>query len=318
MVKAAILRAIDNGAHTTTEIRDTLPHVPYGSLRTSLNRYCKYGYLHKDGTKPYHYHLTPKGQEHAANPFLHRQNFKKKMDGYFNDRLEDEIAETFLDPATIERIAAMHPRKSETIYRTLTQRIPTPVRDKILLDEGARSHPPSVKESVRVSELEEENRKLRKLLASKENDRTKTSEKNIAPSIFEKPTPTKNALARYKIMKKYKDKQLFAKFFDFPEVPYYPYRVVASSSMKELAKYKFQKGEVIILDDRTASKMVEMGHIERLSAKEIGELQFVLQHRPEGFCVMSRTFYIKKLIFDSKNIPREQTKKDVVIVPRER
>jgi hypothetical protein len=268
-----------------------------------LNRYLKYGYLHRVGIKkPYHYKLTPLGKEHAKNPFLHREIFRKKMEGYINNKLEEEIAEILLDPATTERLADTHPHQAETIYRTLTEHLPTPIRDKILTDTGAAPTPPSTTKSSRELQLEAEVLRLRKILFSQ----VKGMEQQEIAKTHKKPQNTKNIQARYEIMKKYTDKQLFAKFFDFPEVPFYPYRVIASSSISELAKKKFKKGDVVVLDDRTAAKMVEMSLIKRLTAKEISELHFMLKPQIDGFYVRSTTFYIEKCIFNFKDITREK------------
>ncbi|AKB85414.1 hypothetical protein [Methanococcoides methylutens] len=311
-VKGAILNAVLDGANTCADIRSKVPHVNYGSLRTSLYRYCKYGYLRKVDGKPYRYMLTPKGMEHAANPFLYRENFYAKIEGFIDNKVEEEITNLLQDPWIIERIASEYPSQAETIYKTLTRQIPVPTRDKILEDEGVdiEKNVVHTEKSKREKELVEENLKLRRIIASQRVPFVEVK----SPKPPESPKTLQTNENRYNVMKDYLKKQLRKKFFDFSEVPFYPYKVIGSSSMSELAKNKLKGGEVAIYDDRTAAEMVQKGLIRKLTAKEIEECGFFLRQRPEGFYIFSKVFPLKKLIFKSEQIPKKP-KKEVRIVP---
>ena len=311
MVKGAILNAVLDGANTCADIRSKVPFVKYGSLRTSLYRYCQYGYLTKVGVKPYRYMLTPRGMEHAENPFLYRETFHAKMEGIINNKIEEEITNLLQDPRIIERIASEYPNQAETIYKTLTRQIPVPVRDKILEDEGVDMEKNAVhtEKSKREKELTEENLKLRRIIASQREPFVEEK----SPKPPKSPQNLQTNENRYHVMNGYLKKQLRKKFFDFPEVPFYPYKVIGSSSMSELAKNKLKGGEFIIYDDRTATEMLQKGLIRRLSAKEIEECGFFLLRRIDGLYVVSRVVMEKKIL-DEKYIP-EKPEKEVRIVP---
>ncbi|WP_135607220.1 hypothetical protein [Methanococcoides methylutens] len=262
----------------------------------------------KVGGKPYRYELTTKGREHAANPFIYRENFYKKLGGFIDRKVEEEIGVLLQDPSFIARIASEHPDHAETIYKTLTKRIPVTVRDQILEDEGVDVGKNVVNGGIssRERKVMEENQKLRRILASRRG--TFVEEK------FPKPhKKLQTNEDRYHVMERYLEKQLRKKFFDFPEVWHYPYRFIGSSSMSELAKNKLKGGEIVIYDKRTASKMVQKRLIRKLKANEIEECVFFLQRRPDGLYVVSKEVPATKIL-DAKCIP-EEPEKEVRIVP---
>jgi len=98
ILKGAVLSAIQQGNHTTADIRNHIATVPYyceysemdefgnpiyytfsnyGSLRREITFLRHQGYLRKLGKKPPHrFELTKSGIEHANNPFL-KYNFKR-------------------------------------------------------------------------------------------------------------------------------------------------------------------------------------------------------------------------------------------------
>ncbi|UGV41485.1 hypothetical protein J7W08_04120 [Methanococcoides orientis] len=311
MVKGAVLNAVLDGALTCADIRSKVPFVKYGSLRTSLYRYCKYGYLTKVGGKPYRYMLTPRGMEHAENPFLYRENFYVKMEGFIDNRIDAEIANLLQNPRIIERIVAEHPNKAETIYKTLTRQIPVRMRDKILEDEGVDVEKNAVNGGIssRERKIMEENQKLQRIIASQRG----TFVEENSPKPPESPKTLQANENRYNVMKGYLKKQLRKKFFDFPEVWHYPYRVIGSSNVRELMGYKLKGGEIVIYDKRTASEMAKKGLIRKLSAPEIEECGFTLQRRPDGLYVVSKVVPEKKIL-DAKYI-LGKTEKEVRIVP---
>lgn len=72
-LKAMVLRAVASGENncTSRQILNQINYQNYNSLRVSLNRYVRQGYLKKDdGKKPYYYSLTKKGYEHAKDPLI--------------------------------------------------------------------------------------------------------------------------------------------------------------------------------------------------------------------------------------------------------
>jgi hypothetical protein len=72
-LKAMILRAVAAGGNncTSRQIFDRIEYKNYNSLRVSVNRYVRQGYLRKHGNKkPYYYSLTKKGFEHAKDPLI--------------------------------------------------------------------------------------------------------------------------------------------------------------------------------------------------------------------------------------------------------
>lgn len=72
-LKAMVLRTVvANGNNCTSrQISDKIKYRNYNSLRVSLNRYVRQGYLRRHGEKkPYYYSLTKKGLEHAKDPLL--------------------------------------------------------------------------------------------------------------------------------------------------------------------------------------------------------------------------------------------------------
>lgn len=72
-LKAMVLQAVAaNGNNCTSrQISDKIGYKNYNSLRVSLNRYVRQGYLRKHGqTKPYYYSLTKKGLLHAKDPLI--------------------------------------------------------------------------------------------------------------------------------------------------------------------------------------------------------------------------------------------------------
>lgn len=103
ILKGMVLSAIEQGNHTTADIRNHLATVPYycdsldtyelgdptisdyytyenyGGLRRELTFLRHQGYLRKLGKKPPHrFELTKNGIEHANNPFL-KYNFKRNL-----------------------------------------------------------------------------------------------------------------------------------------------------------------------------------------------------------------------------------------------
>lgn len=72
-LKGKILQAVASGGNncTSRQILDKIRYKNYNSLRVSINRYVKQGYLKKHGDKkPYYYSLTKKGMEHAKDPLI--------------------------------------------------------------------------------------------------------------------------------------------------------------------------------------------------------------------------------------------------------
>lgn len=72
-LKGAILQALAaNGNNCTSrQIFNRIEYKNYNSLRVSINRYVKQGYLRKHGNKkPFYYSLTKKGFEHAKDPLI--------------------------------------------------------------------------------------------------------------------------------------------------------------------------------------------------------------------------------------------------------
>lgn len=56
---------------TSRQILNQINYKNYNSLRVSLNRYVRQGYLKRcDEKKPYFYSLTKKGFEHAKDPMI--------------------------------------------------------------------------------------------------------------------------------------------------------------------------------------------------------------------------------------------------------
>ena len=102
ILKGMVLSAIEQGNHTTADIRNHLATVPYccesseideldptnsncythsnyPSLRRELTFLRHQGYIRKLGTKkPHRFELTKNGIEHANNPFL-KYNFKRNL-----------------------------------------------------------------------------------------------------------------------------------------------------------------------------------------------------------------------------------------------
>ena len=103
ILKGMVLSAIEQGNHTTAEIRKHLATVPYyceysesdefdnptnshcythsnyPSLRRELTFLRHQGYIRKLGTKkPHRFELTKNGIEHANNPFI-KYNFKRNL-----------------------------------------------------------------------------------------------------------------------------------------------------------------------------------------------------------------------------------------------
>lgn len=72
-LKAMVLRAVAAGGNncTSRQIFDKIEYRNYNSLRVSINRYVKQGYLRKHGNKkPYYYSLSKKGLLHAKDPLI--------------------------------------------------------------------------------------------------------------------------------------------------------------------------------------------------------------------------------------------------------
>lgn len=78
-LKGMVLKAVAKGGNncTSRQIFNQINYKNPNSLRVSLNRYVKQGYLKRHGDKkPYYYSLTKKGFEHAKDPLI----LKKKRD----------------------------------------------------------------------------------------------------------------------------------------------------------------------------------------------------------------------------------------------
>jgi predicted transcriptional regulator len=72
-LKGMVLRAVASGGNncTSRQIFNQIEYKNYNSLRVSINRYVKQGYLKKhEDKKPYYYSLTKKGMEHAKDPLI--------------------------------------------------------------------------------------------------------------------------------------------------------------------------------------------------------------------------------------------------------
>jgi hypothetical protein len=72
-LKGMVLRAVAAGGNncTSRQIFDKIEYKNYNSLRVSINRYMRQGYLKKHGDKkPYYYSLTKKGLLHAKDPLI--------------------------------------------------------------------------------------------------------------------------------------------------------------------------------------------------------------------------------------------------------
>lgn len=72
-LKSMVLEAVARGGNncTSRQISDRIEYRNYNSLRASINRYVRQGYLIKHGNKkPYYYSLTKKGLLHAKDPLI--------------------------------------------------------------------------------------------------------------------------------------------------------------------------------------------------------------------------------------------------------
>jgi len=72
-LKAMVLRAVAAGGNncTSRQIFNQIEYKNYNSLRVSINRYVRQGYLKKHGDKkPFYYSLSKKGVEHAKDPLI--------------------------------------------------------------------------------------------------------------------------------------------------------------------------------------------------------------------------------------------------------
>lgn len=72
-LKGMVLRAVAAGGNncTSRQIFNQIEYKNYNSLRVSINRYVRQGYLKKHGhKKPFYYSLSKKGMEHAKDPLI--------------------------------------------------------------------------------------------------------------------------------------------------------------------------------------------------------------------------------------------------------
>ncbi|MDA0525150.1 hypothetical protein [Methanococcoides alaskense] len=281
-----------------------------------MNKYCKQGYIQKEGRKPYYYSLTEKGKLHAHNPYICRERFANKLDvivSKYGTDIGMDVAVKYLsgdDDAKLQieeylkSIQDDKPDVVETVQKVI-EVMPVPQEIEPIDDEYGEVRVHSYEELLKGNELAnskitELNAEINRLRNQSLNMGLQMQKRTIAPKkpanappkSPERKDPSVDMIKRFNLINDWQKRYLKKIFFDNLG-HFQPYIITGSSNVKELMMMKLKRNEIVIMDKRSASSMVNNRFCRELNAKEILEQAFHLEWQRDGTYIASEVPGVK-------------------------
>ena len=267
--KKLILNKIMNNPLTSTQLWTLIRGEYDGKYKTYtslLVRYQRYGYITKHGKKPFIYKLTEWGVENAKNPYMARDEQKRRYKQFQIDTVGQFINE---NPSYIKQFAD----DSGYIGGSDGVRV---IESNDFVDNHANDDKINELEA-KVKELEEELKEEREITENLYNQNKPTMVINQAPQQPQQPQQepeTKKTDERSfdNILWEYKDRMM--DYSAYRKLPKQILKVIAfpkgdiSENIRNLLQGK-KKGGLITVPSNTVSTLTNYGFVETLRKEEI-------------------------------------------------